>query len=118
MLLEKILMVFLLLPFVNLQLQINFYQTNWINEDHDFEHDCLNIVSYTRDQSNDRQMMSYCMSEWPSKFAIQDNNFDKKLTFFELSQQHVTSEQLYLWSAPIDLIEQYQYYLNRQSYFD
>ncbi|CAF1370564.1 unnamed protein product [Adineta steineri] len=118
MLFGKILILFFLLHCVNLQLQINFYQTNWINEDHDFEHDCLNIVPYTREESNDRQMMSYCMSEWPSIFPIKDNNFDKKLTFFELSQQHVTSEQLYLWSAPIDLIEQYQYYLNRQSYFD
>ncbi|CAF0773728.1 unnamed protein product [Adineta steineri] len=118
MLFGKILILFFLLHCVNLQLQINFYQTNWINEDHDFEHDCLNIISYTREESYDRQMMSYCMTKWPSKFAIQDNNFDKKLTFFELSQQHITGEQLYLWSAPIDLIEQYQYYLNRQSYFD
>ncbi|CAF5173032.1 unnamed protein product, partial [Rotaria sp. Silwood1] len=31
----------------------------------------------------------------------------------ELSKLSITSQQLYLWSAPIDLVERYQFYLNQ-----
>jgi len=53
------------------------------------------------------------MSELSSKFKINENNIDQKMTFGELSKQNITSQQLYLWSTPIDLIEQYQLYLNQ-----
>ena len=66
-------------------------------------------------ETDSRQIISYCMSEWPSKFKIKENNLDQKLTFSQLSKQKITSEQLYHWSAPIDLIEQYQFYLNQLS---
>jgi len=35
------------------------------------------------------------------------------LTFAQLLKQNITNQQLYLWSAPIDLIETYQFYLNQ-----
>ena len=44
---------------------------------------------------------------------MKKNNRDPKFTFEQLAQQNVTNHQLYLWSAPIDLIEQYQHYLNQ-----
>ena len=55
------------------------------------------------------------MSELPSKFNIENNDFFSKFTFAELSKQNITSQQLYLWSAPIDIIERYQFYLNQLS---
>ncbi|CAF4587903.1 unnamed protein product, partial [Rotaria magnacalcarata] len=58
-----------------------------------------------------RQIISYCMSELPSIFPIETNNQFPKFTFAELSKLNITSQQLYRWSAPIDIIEDYQYYL-------
>jgi hypothetical protein len=52
------------------------------------------------------------MSEWPSTWEIQKNNIDQKLTFAQLALGNITSEQLYLWSAPMDIIQRYQYYLD------
>jgi hypothetical protein len=55
------------------------------------------------------------MSQLPSKLHIKENTIDQKLIFSQLSKQQITSQQLYLWSAPIDLIERYQNYLNQLS---
>ncbi|CAF3403944.1 unnamed protein product [Rotaria sp. Silwood1] len=52
------------------------------------------------------------MSEWPSKWKFQKNNQDQNFTFVELYRLNITSEQLYLWSAPMDVVEHYQFYLN------
>ncbi len=46
------------------------------------------------------------------KWNIERNSFDKIYIFIELSKLNVTREQLYLWSAPMDIIEDYQFYLN------
>ena len=37
-----------------------------------------------------------------------------KFTFVELAKQGITSEQLYFWSAPFDLIERYQLSLDNK----
>ena len=37
-----------------------------------------------------------------------DKNLAKQITFMELKQQGVTSEQLVSWSSPIDVIERYE----------
>ena len=34
-------------------------------------------------------------------------------TFSQLAEPEISSKRLYLWSAPIDLIERYQFYLNQ-----
>jgi hypothetical protein len=96
--------------------QLNLHYTDWISEsDNDFQHNCLRI-----DFSNDMNMMEsemifYCLSELPSKFKIENNDLVSNFTFSELSKQNISSQQLYLWSAPIDLIERYQFYLNQLS---
>ncbi|CAF4283680.1 unnamed protein product, partial [Rotaria sp. Silwood2] len=36
-------------------------------------------------------------------------------SFADLNEQNITSQQLYLWSAPMDIIENYQLYLNQLS---
>ncbi|CAF4014589.1 unnamed protein product, partial [Rotaria sordida] len=56
------------------------------------------------------------MSELSLKFHIEKENvLFQKFTFDELSKQNITSQQIYHWSAPIDIIEQYQVYLDRLS---
>ena len=99
---------------VNSQFQINFHLTNWTQEDENVQHDCLHVPADIKRNLNDLQIISYCMGEFPSKFQIKENHIDQKLTFAQLAKEHVTTEQLYHWSAPIDLIEQYQFYLNSE----
>ena len=75
-----------------------------------FQYNCIYIsIPYTR-QYSERQILSFCMDEYelPSK----SNHIDPIYTFDQLAEDNVTIEQLYTWSASIDLIEQYQSYLN------
>ncbi|CAF1480945.1 unnamed protein product, partial [Adineta steineri] len=60
-------------------------------------------------------MTSLCLSEWPSTWKIQENTRDQKLNFSQLAELNITSQQLYHWSATIDIIESYQFYLNQLS---
>ncbi|CAF4140934.1 unnamed protein product, partial [Adineta steineri] len=60
-------------------------------------------------------MTSLCLSEWPSTWKIQENTRDQKFNFFQLAALNITSLQLYHWSAPIDIVESYQFYLNQLS---
>jgi hypothetical protein len=52
------------------------------------------------------------MSESPTQWNIQNSQFNQMFTFAELYKQQITSQQLYLWSTPIDIIERYQLFLN------
>jgi hypothetical protein len=95
--------------------QLNLYYTDGISEsDCALQHNCLRIFRNEK-REDARQIMSYCTSEFPSKLNIEKNNFFPTFTFAELRKQNMTSQQLYLWSAPIDLIEHYQFYLNQLS---
>jgi hypothetical protein len=65
------------------------------------------------DNDNVREIISYCLSVLPSEFNFENNDLFQTFTFLALSKQNISSEQLYLWSAPIDVIEDYQFYLNQ-----
>ncbi|CAF3605898.1 unnamed protein product [Adineta steineri] len=105
--------IFLFLPIV-IPIQINLHLTKWINENDDIlQHDCLHVAVSNEFKNDPSQMILYCMSEWPSKWNIQTNNFDKNFTFADLSILNVTSQQLYMWSAPMDIVEDYQFYLDQ-----
>ena len=98
-------------------LQLNLDLTEWVSNDendHVLQYDCLHTTTWKYEE-DPREMTSYCMSEWPSKWNIQKNNFGKEFTFAELVKLNVTSHQLYLWSAPMDTVEHYQLYLNQLS---
>ncbi len=112
MLVGKFFLFFSLLHAVHPHLHINFYRTYWVSGYDHMQHDCLQVPAYTDGESDPRQIISYCMSEFPSKFKIKENNLEQKFTFEQLFKQNITSEQLNLWSAPSNLIEQYQSYLN------
>ncbi len=74
---------------------------------------CLNIIVSSGSISSEsgiHEVMSYCLTDFPFKWNIQENDIDQKLTFCDLSKQNIISEQLYQWSAPINLIEQYEFY--------
>ena len=76
-------------------------------------HHCLYAATtWTYNKAGPHQIIPYCLSESTSKWKIEKNNCDQKFTFGELKIRNISSQQLYLWSAPIDLIERYQFYLN------
>jgi hypothetical protein len=79
------------------------------------QHDSLAVDSWVNNKKDIYEITLYCMSEWPSKWNIQENNVDKKFSFAQLYALNVTSEQLYLWSAPLDIVEDYQSYLDQIS---
>ena len=99
-----------LLYLIQSHLQINLHQTHGLDQHNTIQRHCLNVPAH---DSGSRHIISYCITQWPLKFPMKKNNRDPKFTFEQLAQQNVTNHQLYLWSAPIDLIEQYQHYLNQ-----
>jgi hypothetical protein len=114
----KYLVYFIFLHLISAIPQINLHNTGWVseNETNDvLEHDCLRVDALIDEGNVSREIISYCMSELSSKFHIEKNDFFSKFTFNELSKQNITSQQLYLWSTPIDIIEDYQFYLNELS---
>ncbi|UJR12561.1 hypothetical protein I4U23_016737 [Adineta vaga] len=97
---------------------INLHHSDWTNENEMYTtllHDCLYLSAATELMGESYQTMSYCLTEWPSKWNIFENNNEKRFTFAELYQQNITSEQLYLWSASMKLIEDYETYRNQRS---
>ncbi|CAF1090135.1 unnamed protein product [Adineta steineri] len=96
--------------------QINLHHTGWVRENENngiLQHDCLRFDVLNEVRNFSREIIHFCMSELPTEFHIEENNIFPKFTFDHLSKQNITSEQLYLWSAPIDIIEDYQLYLNQ-----
>ncbi|CAF2931702.1 unnamed protein product [Rotaria sp. Silwood2] len=57
-------------------------------------------------------LTAYCrrpnFAEEKDNLSMQDKTKIKPITFRELNQQKVTSEQLLMWSAPIDIAERYE----------
>jgi hypothetical protein len=90
-----------------------------------FQYNCLRLARERHSDKDERysnireidiinhEIMLYCMNEFSSKFHIEEKrNSFPNFTFFELSKQKISIKELYLWSASIDLIENYQFYLN------
>ncbi|CAF1130475.1 unnamed protein product [Adineta steineri] len=113
------LICFILLPSINPQLQINLHLTDWTNYHEinvDLQHDCIHVPNHAnegKDNIEYHQITSYCMGEWPSEWHIEENSFDQKYSFSQLKMLNITSQQLYLWSAPMDIVEEYESYLNQ-----
>jgi len=80
-----------------------------------FQHDCLHVAASIKKETDPYQIISYCLTEWPSTWNIQEDKLEQKFTFAQLYQKNITSQQLYLWSTPMDVIERYQSYLNQLS---
>ncbi|UJR12030.1 hypothetical protein I4U23_016208 [Adineta vaga] len=98
--------------------QMNLYSTNELDANNSgivFQHDCFHIPASVKKDSKTHLIIHYCLTEWPLEWTIEENSIDKKLTFADLYKQNITTEQLYLWSAPLDVMEHYEYYLNHLS---
>jgi hypothetical protein len=97
--------------------QFNLYHTDRVSESSSrivVQHNCLYAATtWMYRNQGPYQIIPYCLGKWPSEWKMEKNSCDKNFTFAELRTRHITSQQLYLWSAPIDLIEQYQFYLNQ-----
>lgn len=113
MLLEQMFFFITVLHSISTHLQINLYLTEELNGDL-VQHHCLQVSAHSINQSDPRQIISYCLTKLPRKYSIEENDKENKFTFEQLAQRSITNQQLYLWSAPIDLIEQYQVYLNHR----
>ena len=60
------------------------------------------------------EIISYCLTECRNGSILDSIQTEyRSFTFQQLEKQNVMSQQLYLWSAPIDLIENYQHFLER-----
>ncbi|CAF1225711.1 unnamed protein product [Rotaria sp. Silwood1] len=110
----KFLLNFIFCNFIFSEPQINFHYThveveNEINNG--LPHNCLRIT-LIGNVGMKREFKNYCMNKLSWKLHVKNNNTFRKFTFGELAKQNITSQQLYLWSAPIDLAEHYQFYLN------
>ncbi|UJR34378.1 hypothetical protein I4U23_021786 [Adineta vaga] len=80
-----------------------------------FQHNCLHVVAWIEKDSDPYEIISYCMSENQSEWMnIQINNTDKNFTFDQLFHLNITSQQLYYWSAPFNVMERYQLYVNER----
>ena len=94
--------------------QINLYYTDGIKEtSHTFQHHCLRVFSTSGSKIRLYEFISYCMEDLPSKFHIESDDAFTKFTFDDLARKNITSQQLHVWSAPIDVIERFQSYLNQ-----
>lgn len=84
MLFEQILISLMLFTYLTYsQIEINFHLTEWMKNEVHIQQNCLFIsVPYTKDY-NERQILSFCMSELPSKFHIKPNRMDSIFTFDE-----------------------------------
>jgi hypothetical protein len=114
----KNLLCFALLHWLVASFQINLDLTDTSNEhkgNSALQHNCLHVAAPVDKKDDPREIVSYCMSEWPSTWNIRMENVARTISFAELHKESITSEQLYLWSAPMDVVEQYQSYLNELS---
>ena len=104
---------FILLHFALATPQINLYLRDSSDEKNAIQHSCLRIATALDQWNINRQILSYCITHSLPKYYLNDHSV--RFTFAQLFQANITSEQLYHWSASIDLIEDYQFYLNQIS---
>ena len=114
----------LLIQMRSIALQVNFYHTNVScdhgNSDHHkqtiaIQYDCLRAAASDQVDFDPRQVITYCITYCPD-FSDDDLlNDQPRFTFDQLAEQSITAQQLYHWSAPIDLVESYQLFLNQKA---
>ena len=109
MMLFPILVAWLLYA-IEVQSQLNLHNIDRYANVDALEFDCLSLSEQKREI-----VIEYCrrptdVRRWKGNgFA---NMRDENYTFQDLHQMNVSSEELLLWSVPIDLVEHYQYFLD------
>jgi hypothetical protein len=118
---DKLVFLWLVFMCINESLtdvQYHLYETSNINPYH-LQYDCLyyyainDIVKYAYPLGNIREIIPYCIRPVQHNENIFEelSGSNHSWTFDELRQREITSQQLYEWSAPVDLVELYQIYL-------
>ena len=121
---ELIFRLFLSLHFfcILIKSQFNLYDT-WqaAAEDNPLQFDCLYVYKQRNATVASNldflvtEINQYCLRPSGTIERSVDKNIShhrEDFTFIELRRLNITTEQLLLWSASIDLAEQYQHYLN------
>ncbi|CAF1279777.1 unnamed protein product [Adineta ricciae] len=70
----------------------NLHHTDWINENEVYttlQHDCLYVSASSEANLRLYQTISYCLTVWPSKWQVVENEYDQKFTFAALYEQGV-----------------------------
>ena len=89
------------------------------------QHHCIyyyvldDVIDYRETNINIHELIQYCIrparaDEW-QPITNQEINHTDALTFMNLRLRNVSSERLYAWSASVDVVEQYQVYLENES---
>ncbi|UJR19278.1 hypothetical protein I4U23_022407 [Adineta vaga] len=100
----------ILLHSINALSDLYLYNTNEINT---LQYHCFNLPIVEEISSiSTFELISYCLNEQSFEFHIQPNGYNSNYSFIELSKRNITSDDLYSWFAPIDIIERYQSYLD------
>ncbi len=78
------------------------------------DYDCLyyNVID---EEHKVFQIIGYCIRFEFNEAVIDKKNCHSWYTFSDLSQANITSHQLYDWSATVDLIENYENYLENKN---
>ncbi|CAF1154595.1 unnamed protein product [Adineta ricciae] len=79
-------------------------------------YNCFHLASNMKYAKVTQQISSYCMNEPSWKFYIETDSSLQTFSFSDLVKLNITSDDLYLWSTPIDTIEQYQIYLETKNF--
>ena len=123
---SKILQILLLilLQEMSIDCQFNLFNTDRRLKEISLEYDCLNYRVRNEELAYQdlfhiiEDTIPYCFRPAEQKERIDFNSTDqinRNLTFEELRIENITTDDLLLWSAPIDVVEDYQYYLNEMN---
>ncbi|CAF3932678.1 unnamed protein product [Rotaria sp. Silwood1] len=110
--------------------QFHLYHTDHVS-DNSLDHDCLlyNVASINQNHVNPQnknsdpyQIIPYCIRPFGLPSSLLVNNEKRvihgtSITFETLQKENITSQQLYLLSAPIDVVERYQAFLENSYSF-
>ena len=94
----------------------DFYGFNLGHTDrliNDLDRDCLYYNAHDKEDPV-FQIIEYCI-RFELNESVVDNEIHPRFSFEDLQQANITSDQLYTWSAPVDLIEHYQSYLENKN---
>ena len=112
-----------LLSVTVVEVQFHLYYTPSINET-ELYYDCLYyrvldnaaVDSVSKNLESPHQLILYCIRPGPNEERQRPSkikgNISSRFTFTDLSKERVTPQDLLSWSAPVDLVERYQEFLN------
>ena len=107
----------ILLECIQLNGQLILYKTKEIN--YEMEYDCLYYrvmnekLVYQQLSNIINDQIEYCFRPINKSLRIKSDLNQTFITFEELNELNITAKDLLLWSIPINLVEIYQFYLDK-----